>query len=215
MFCSDARVFSLLMEVPWACHWGTNGMTLSGAVWLVPGVPVWLWYDMRSLGHFVYDLFVGGVWMHPRICFDMIWYDLVWWLAVRALYPFHVWYIGASYSMYTLWIDGYVIMWFETYSSISLGRLVAFLCFLCLFEYLVRRAFVDTCSWFSYDLFMLDISMMLHFIWLMIFVQLFVDLLCIWQMTFSFNRSLCFPFHMLIYISIIHLFCYISVHWAF
>ena len=67
LFCSDARVFILLMEVPWACHWSTNGMTLSVEVWLIHGVPIW--YDMLwALDYYdMYDLLCrGGVWMHPR-----------------------------------------------------------------------------------------------------------------------------------------------------
>lgn len=72
---------------------GTNGMTLSGAVWLVPGVPVCLWYDMRSLGHFGYMICLWGAYGCILGMFDMIWYDLILWLDVRALYPFHVWYL--------------------------------------------------------------------------------------------------------------------------
>ena len=129
------------------------------------------------------------------IWYDMIWYDLVWWLAVRALYPFHVWYIGASYSMYTLWIDEYVIMWFETYSSISLGRLVAFLCFVCLFEYLVRRTFVDTCSLpFSYD---------------------YAYVIYLWYRFLMTCDTLCHLWFFLLFVCLLHCFAYIFVHWAF
>ena len=61
--------FYLVMEVPWPCHWSTNGMSLSVEVWLIHGVPIlsdilcalWiLWYVWLLCG--------GGVWMHPRLC---------------------------------------------------------------------------------------------------------------------------------------------------
>ena len=152
--------------------------------------------------------------MHPSILF---WYDMVsvgdWWyvpctltllvqwslqLLVQLLDMMDMWYREAS-PLRILWyvVMDYVCM-YETYSSGS-----------------GRHAFVDTCSWFSYDLFMLDISMMLRFVWLMIFVQLFVDLLCIWQMIFLSAEAYDVLFLILIYVSFIRLVCYISVHWAF
>lgn len=87
--------FSLVMEVPWPCHWGTNGMTLSVAVWLVHDVPILIWYDYESSSPlYVYILVMrAGVY----ICF-VLWgaygcilgYVLIWedhdWV-VRALHP--------------------------------------------------------------------------------------------------------------------------------
>ena len=107
LFCSDARVFILLMEVPWACHWSTNGMTLSVEVWLIHGVPIW--YDMLwALDYYdMYDLLCrGGVWMHPRysvlcrvnvsVCLHFFTLELAtpfWYLEVSPLRALMIWRI--------------------------------------------------------------------------------------------------------------------------
>lgn len=154
LFYSDARVFSLAMEVPWPWHWGTNGMTLSVAVWLVHDVPILIWYDMRSLGHYtciylsceqvyIYVLFCGGgggVLMHPKFCFDM----RRPWLGCACLTPPHFWEVAPPFwylevsPLRTLWFGS--ICDFDTYRVAQVGRLVAFLCFVVS----IRVALVDT-----------------------------------------------------------------------
>ena len=151
--------------------------------------------------------------------FVLIWYDMIRFGLVTGctcLVPLSRLVLGGRPSMYTLWIDGYVIMWFETYSSGSGRSARGFPIFLCVYSSgSGRQAFVDTCSlilvtiWFILSL---DSSYSL-FIWLMIFVQLSL-------ISYAFDRWYSFQQELMISFSYTYLcfdysFCYISVHWDF
>ena len=171
-------------------------------IWYVITWPLYIW-------------FVGGVWMHPRyVWYDMIWYDLVWWLAVRALYPFHVWYIGASYSMYTLWIDGYVIMWLDLFECLWCRSARGFPLFLLS----IRVSLVDKPLFIRAHY---SLMIMLTLISLWCFIQLTYDICSVdrWPLMhltddIHFSRSSCFPSYAFIRFGY-PLLCHISVHWAF
>ena len=84
-FCSYARVFILLMEVPWACQWWHHWHdTFWGgvidpwhsllfdicALWPISYICVQSWAGMCIL----FDS--GSVWMHPRLC--LLWLGSDW-----------------------------------------------------------------------------------------------------------------------------------------
>ena len=155
----------------------------------------------------------------------MIWI-YVWWMWVGASLLLHVWELatpcGTERSplsvsfdrwLWIMYVCMYVCMYVWDLSSTLAGRLVAFLWFVCPFKYLVWTLL----CWYvliSFPLWLClcDISSIPFDLWYSFSV-------CWSHMhltdDFPFSRSLCFPFHILLYVSIIHLFCYISVHWAF
>ena len=149
------------MEVPWACHRGTDGMTLSVEVWLIHGVPTL--YDMIMImstpGHLWYVYTCPASRVHVCLCM-YVWgaygcilalmfmygYDMVICMVnwVCALYSFtfgrsllHVVPRGLP-SPYPLICDYGLCMYVCMRSIEYLGRSArGFPMFVCLFKYLV------------------------------------------------------------------------------
>lgn len=196
----------------WRCDWSPAS----------PFDMIWLCALMIWLCRFMYVCMYGGAYGSILALMFMYDYVYVWWMWVGASLLLHS---GASYSMWyrevsplrILWqvIMDYVCMYVWDLSSTLAGRLVAFLWFVCPFNYLVWTLL----CWyvlitFSLWLCLCDISWYFVSLWLMIFIQCML-ISYAFDRWYSFQQKLmmsCFLYLYTFYLSV----CFvISVHSAF